>query len=539
MRYNRHLFSITSSGQSVASFLTMALYHTHRPQTFDSIIGQHHIIRTIQNQVIGGNPAHAYLFSGPRGIGKTTTARVLAKAVNCKQKKDSEANPCNDCASCNEINAGMSIDVIEIDAASHTGVDNVRENIIDNAKFKPATSKYKVFIIDEVHMLSLSAFNALLKILEEPPGHVLFILATTELHKLPQTIQSRCQRFAFSRVSEATIIDTLRSIAKAENVAVDDSVLKRVAGKSEGCVRDAVSLLEQLIAAAGGAVTDESVSMLLPPSTSEEVTVLLQSLFQKNAAECLSLIQRLSTDGIDMAIFCDEAITMLRTLLIYAYQKNILLEHDPRTIGWIESVQGSVSPKEIVRLADMLSFRRGQVCTAPLAQLPLELLVIEWCNSGEACVEKKNQGETLADRAPVEVAEPHPTVATTTAPPPTMPEKKNSENSISSFSEADVRKSFEAAILAIEKESPSLVYILKSCRVERVNNKSITIAVLSEFHRERLADKRCKKQLQESFSDSLGTPGIELEFVVEKSASEAERINEITHLAAAFGGEIV
>jgi len=455
-------------------------------------------------------------------------------------KNDTEANPCNNCVSCNEINAGMSIDVIEIDAASHTGVDNVRENIIDNAKFKPATSRYKVFIIDEVHMLSLSAFNALLKILEEPPGHVLFILATTELHKLPQTIQSRCQRFAFSRVSEATIIDTLRGIAKAENVAVDDSVLKRVAGKSEGCVRDAVSLLEQLIAAAGGAVTDESVSMVLPPSTSEEVTALLQSLFQKNAAACLSLIQRVSTEGIDIAIFCDEAITMLRTLLIYAYQKNISSEHDPRTIDWIESTQGSVSPIELVRLADMLSSRRGQVGTAPLAQLPLELLVIEWCDSQEARNEKENQGEEMLHRKPpIEAVEPRPTGAKASSPHPTILDQKNTGHSISSFSEADVRKAFDAAILAIEKESPSLVYILKSCRVEQVNNTSITVAVLSEFHRDRLADKRCKKQLQESFSDSLGTPGIELDFVVEKSEREVERINEITHLAAAFGGEVL
>ncbi len=173
----------------------MALYHKHRPQTFQDVIGQDHIVKTLSNQVTGDNVAHAYLFSGPRGVGKTTLARILAKAVNCPDRKEETDEPCNKCEFCKEISTSRSIDVIEIDAASHTGVDNVRENIIDNARFKPTKSKYKVFIIDEVHMLSTSAFNALLKTLEEPGSHVIFILATTELHKLPETIISRCLAF--------------------------------------------------------------------------------------------------------------------------------------------------------------------------------------------------------------------------------------------------------------------------------------------------------------------------------------------------------
>ena len=179
--------------------MAQALYRKYRPVRFSDLVGQNHIRITLQNELEQDRVAHAYLFSGPRGVGKTTTARLLAKAVNCKDRKDSEA--CEKCDFCKEISQGKSLDVIEIDAASHTGVDNVRENIIENSRFTPQRLKYKVFIIDEVHMLSLSAFNALLKTLEEPPEHVIFILATTEIHRVPETIISRCQRFDFKRVS--------------------------------------------------------------------------------------------------------------------------------------------------------------------------------------------------------------------------------------------------------------------------------------------------------------------------------------------------
>ena len=210
----------------------MALYLKYRPQDFSSIIGQEHIVKTISNQIIHNKINHAYLFSGPRGVGKTTLARVIAKAVNCENRQDKNFDPCNQCSSCQEITHSRAIDVIEIDAASHTGVDNVKENIIDNVQFKPTKSKYKVFIIDEVHMLSTSAFNALLKTLEEPPEHIIFILATTELHKLPATIISRCQRFAFKKIPHETMNKHLENIAKAEKIKITKEVLERIINNS-------------------------------------------------------------------------------------------------------------------------------------------------------------------------------------------------------------------------------------------------------------------------------------------------------------------
>src|SRR3989339_1919745 len=189
------------------------LYRKYRPQKFSELIGQNHIKITLQHELERGEIGHAYLFCGPRGLGKTTTARLFAKAVNCVNRKDGESEPCNKCNSCTSIMTGNSVDMIEIDAASHTSVDNVRENIIENARFTPTSSKYKVFIIDEVHMLSISAFNALLKTLEEPPAHAIFILCTTELHKVPETIVSRCQHFDFKKVAPAEAIKRLKMIA--------------------------------------------------------------------------------------------------------------------------------------------------------------------------------------------------------------------------------------------------------------------------------------------------------------------------------------
>jgi len=219
------------------------LYRDYRPQNFSEVLGQNHIKITLQNEIAAGKLAQAFLFCGPRAVGKTTLARVLAKTVNCQDRPKGDPEPCNHCASCQAITQGKNLDVVEIDAASNTGVDNVRENIINFSRLAPASSNYKVFIIDEVHMLSISAFNALLKIIEEPPRYVIFILCTTEIQKVPATIISRCERFDFKRISVADIVKKLTLIANRENIQIDPEVLEAVARRSGGHLRDAESLL--------------------------------------------------------------------------------------------------------------------------------------------------------------------------------------------------------------------------------------------------------------------------------------------------------
>ena len=240
------------------------LYRKYRPQRFAELLGQDHVGQTLRNEVARKQLGHAYLFSGPRGIGKTSTARILAKAVNCLAPKGGE--PDNTCEACVSINENRALDVLEIDAASYTGVDNIRE-IIEHSRFTPSTLTYKVFIVDEVHMLSAAAFNALLKTLEEPPSHVLFILATTEIHKVPDTILSRCQRFDFRRLSESDLAKRLRWIAEQEDRAVDDEVIDAVVRVADGSSRDAESILGQLFALGGKKITRAEADLVLPVPT--------------------------------------------------------------------------------------------------------------------------------------------------------------------------------------------------------------------------------------------------------------------------------
>ena len=273
--------------------MSLALYRKYRPQTFAEIVGQNHVKVTLENEIATGKIAHAYLFSGPRGLGKTTIARLIAKSVNCLSRKDGQSEPCNHCEACQEILDSRSLDVIEIDAASHTGVDNVRENIIANARFTPTNRKFKVFIIDEVHMLSISAFNALLKTLEEPPAHALFILATTEVHKIPQTIISRCQHFDFRKVSINDLVERLATIVKKEKRVLDQEVLERIARWSEGGVRDADSLLGQLLALNEKVITKQHAELVLPASHFNLVFELVSNLIKNDTASSLILVNQL------------------------------------------------------------------------------------------------------------------------------------------------------------------------------------------------------------------------------------------------------
>src|SRR5690349_370542 len=251
-----------------ARMASQALYRRYRSQTFDELIGQEHIVQTLRNALAEGRIAHAYLFTGPRGVGKTTVARLLAKAVNCTA--DEALRPCGACESCRAVAEGRAVDVIEMDAASHTSVDDARE-LIERVQFRPTSARMKVYVIDECHMLSTAAFNALLKTLEEPPDHALFILATTESHKVPATYLSRCQRFTFNRHSIAATAEHLRRIAETEQIALEPGVAEAIARAATGSMRDALSILDQLMAYGSGTIRLEQVRGLLGATEAQEV----------------------------------------------------------------------------------------------------------------------------------------------------------------------------------------------------------------------------------------------------------------------------
>ena len=347
------------------------LYRKYRPQQFHDLVGQDHIAQTLRNEVQHDQLSHAYLFSGPRGVGKTTTARLLAKVVNCLHPKQGE--PDNTCASCLAITQSKTLDIIEIDAASYTGVDNIRE-VIEHSRFTPSQLKYKVFIIDEVHMLSGAAFNALLKTLEEPPSHVIFIMATTELHKVPETILSRCQRFDFHRLSDADLGTRLRSIAKAEKHAIDDGVLDSIIRIADGSSRDAESILGQLFALSDKRITQAEADVVLPRSNMAAVADLILAILQNNQAQALATIAKQLNDGVDLETFRVDCIRLLRDCLLYTLVQPSSRPNLPATL---HDPLAKTSAQTLVRALEAFLNAAQYVSVSPLPQLPLELAVLQ------------------------------------------------------------------------------------------------------------------------------------------------------------------
>ncbi len=291
-----------------------ALYRKFRPDTFSEVKGQDHVVRTLQNQIRSGRIGHAYLFCGTRGTGKTSVAKILAKAVNCENPVD--GSPCGECEMCREIAAGNSMNVIEIDAASNNGVDNVRE-IIDEVSYSPTKGKRKVYIIDEVHMLSTGAFNALLKTLEEPPSYVMFILATTEVHKIPITILSRCQRYDFHRITIDTIEGRLRQVVDAEGITVEEKALRYIAKTADGSMRDSLSLLDQCIAFNyGEELTYDKVLGVLGAVDTEVFKKLFDAVYTRNANDALKILSEVVIQGRELTQFVNDFVWYLRNLML-------------------------------------------------------------------------------------------------------------------------------------------------------------------------------------------------------------------------------
>jgi len=358
----------------------LVLYRKYRPQNFSEIIGQEHIVQTLTNSIVAKSISHAYLFTGPRGSGKTTIARLFAKAINCQNIDSFE--PCNKCNSCLEIMQSKSMDLIEIDGASHTGIDDVRE-LIEGIRFAPINSKYKIFIIDECHQLSKSAFNALLKTLEEPPSHAIFILATTEVHKMLPTIISRCQRFDFRRLQIIEIIKKLEFISKKENIKFEDSALPLIALNARGSFRDAESLLDECISFSGSAniIKTEDIKKLLGIVEASQISQFVDYLIRKNTKEAIAHLNSMADNGIDLHEFVKTLIFYLRQLLLLKISPDFLnLQNSGLSEKEIEKMKiqtAGLNNKNLQNMLELFIEAANKMKYASIPQLLLELAIID------------------------------------------------------------------------------------------------------------------------------------------------------------------
>ncbi|MBQ8769377.1 MAG: DNA polymerase III subunit gamma/tau [Oscillospiraceae bacterium] len=355
-----------------------ALYRKYRPQTFDDVTGQMAVTQTLKTQLVSGKMSHAYLFTGSRGTGKTSCAKILAKAVNCLNPQN--GNPCNCCDACRTIDSGACMDVLEIDAASNNGVDNVRD-LRDDAIYTPSQVKMRVYIIDEVHMLSVAAFNALLKIIEEPPEHLLFILATTELHKVPATILSRCQRFAFRRISQEDIAARLQYVAYQEKIDLDDSAARILARMADGGLRDGLSLLDQCASATTGELTAQQVYACLGIAGEQNCAELMGYIAQHDTAKALELFNRLYAEGKDLGALLDEMACLTRDLLILktAPKAGLTLLSGVADDAEALKLKDAFSGGELVRMMEKLEQTLNNFTRSASRRMDAELCIISLC----------------------------------------------------------------------------------------------------------------------------------------------------------------
>jgi len=530
------------------------LYRQYRPQNFEEILGQNYIKTIIQNEILTNKIAHAYLFCGPRAVGKTTMARVLAKAVNCLNRKATEFEPCNKCDNCLNINAGRNLDIIEIDAASNTGVDNVRENVISSSRIGSNNNKYKVFIIDEVHMLSISAFNALLKVLEEPPLHVIFILCTTEIHKVPSTIISRCQRFDFRRISVVDMVKKLERIVKLEGIKVEKGILEAIARQADGYLRDAESLLGQVISIGGDVITREEADLVIPRSDFNEIASLLEYLSKKDAVKAIQLVNNLVDNGLSLKNFVADLIQIVRKIMLAKVNPNLTeslgLNFGETLEMKINTLTDSLTLPQLVRYLERFNQVNNELKNSFIIQLPLELAIINLC-LGEA--------PTVSQPAKVNIIPPQPPVQNNYTAPKVAASKSSPSSSLVTNVNTTLEQiaaKWSEVLIRVKPFNHALSFVLQACALSRVEGNKLFLTFKYKFHKDRVNSPEIRVGLENILSEVYGShlviealidENLELQApvapVIEKEpVKEAETVspnNIINNILKTFGGEVV
>lgn len=528
---------------------TQALYRKWRSQTFDEVIGQQHVTQTLLNALKLGRVAHAYLFTGSRGTGKTSTARLLAKAVNCLADPV-ETRPCNQCAICVAVNEGRLLDLIEIDAASNTGVDDIRD-LRDKVSFRPGEARVKIYIIDEVHMLSKSAFNALLKTLEEPPPHVIFVLATTEPEKIPATITSRCQRFDFKRIKLDDISQRLAYIVSQEGLAAESEALEYIARQGGGSMRDAISLLDQLTAYGGETITLELVRTVLGAVASQSVMELVDALLDRNVAGGLDTINRVVDDGVDPRRFAHEMVEYLRSLMLVKLGNGARLLNLPEeTVTAMQKQANRTEGGAIVQATTLFNKALVDIRSGLLdiPQLPLELAFVE-AAATPAAVEP-SVTEAVAEQAPAPVPRTSGAETKTSPKASPTPQPKKTELEMPPQEPSDeitvdmVRASFEQVLDEVEKKNKVMAEALRNqTQLYQVSGREIQF-VTTELMKKRFEKPQPQGAINAAFSQVIGQ-SLLVRFISENMISQArdeqaadEDMSALLKTAEELGGQV-
>ena len=474
-----------------------ALYLKWRPQTFADVVGQEHVTRTLRNSLIRGRIRHAYLFSGPRGTGKTTNARLLAKAVNCTYV-DAAGRPCNNCSNCAAINEGRFLDLIEIDAASHTGVDDVRE-LRDKIAFAPGEGKYKVYIIDEVHRFSGNAFDALLKTLEEPPDHAIFVLATTEIDKVPATIKSRCLHFEFRRVSQKEVSALLAEIAESESFSIDGAALDLIARQGTGSVRDSISLLDQIVTEPEELVSLESAQQLLGTAASVHVRDLVQALAEEDLPLGIHIINKAIDSGSDPRQFGQQVVEYLRHVMLTQTASADLIEASQEDRALCQELAEAISRSRLLKTIRRFNEAVNNYTGGWQPQLELELALVEslhveasqsdvyqsGSSSGSAAQARKSS-ETAQDAAPESAYER--VEGSAPGEPPAYPVGK-------------IQKGWMEILTQAHRYSRNLPPLLEHAHVRAIEGNRLILGVQTEFFQKKIAAPERAKIIEQAIFD--------------------------------------
>lgn len=472
--------------------MSETLYRKYRPKNFSEVLGQNHIVTTLTNAIKTNRIAHAYLFTGSRGTGKTTSARLLAQAVNCMPRKD--FTPPSKSV-CDSFLSGSALDLIEIDAASHTGVENIRD-LRDTIALAPSQAPYKVYIIDEVHMLSTGAFNALLKTLEEPPEHAIFILATTEIHKVPETIISRCQRFDFARVSVTVISEKINHIATSEGVKISPEAVEMIAVAARGGMRDAESVLAQVFSLEDKDVTAKEVSMILGTTTNKDVYALLDAFTAKDVHAAMTLITDVVNKGFNLDTYIATLIIKSRALMY------MTLDHDAAAdeLGItkaehtkLTAIAASTTTNHVLAMIATCIEAKNQLAGSVVPQLPLEVAAVKICDTGSAPQPSQTQQPTSKDRV-----QPDPVPTVTQKKEPETPSEKQPNESTgpapikrmktgnTTITVEDIRTKWSECVSLIRVNNPSLSMVLSSAIPFKVDGDLLTIGVQFSLHKEKI-----------------------------------------------------